>query len=298
MLTFIIVNSVLFGLYLFWPNLQKLIPIINPTQLRFKNSQPLEDRNILHSKLDVVPHVDLLKKFFFSPDFVRKMEIQTDIICPYNVFIFLSTCSASCALFILTFIWKKGHFDIFPWFISPLFIVLGTLICAYIPHMYMLSVSRKRVQTIDKHVGSFVDLIIICLDAGLTLSQALNFVAKECRNTAPLLARELAHTNLDSTLLLSSSQAFANLVQRIPSTKIKQLVSVIQQHTREGSVVHDSLYQMSVAAYRDNMTAISEKAQKMPGLLSALSVAFTIPMIFIVSFGPYLSEILKLFNHE
>ena len=48
--------------------------------------------------------------------------------------------------------------------------------------------------------------------------------------------------------------------------------------------------------YFNNMNTIAERAQKMPGLLSAMAVIFTVPMIFIVAFGPYLQDLMELFG--
>lgn len=291
-----IINCFVLIIILLFPLIEEIFGVLNKDISKFLN-QNKENRvkKFFNEKEKSVRYKDVAEKLYLSPNTVQGFCTQSAVRCPYSVFIFFSTLGALTLACIVTLVWMQGILQLNGYNFSGL-LLLSLFVGVYMPHACFLAIIKTRVQAVDKHIASFIDLILICLDAGLTLNQSLVFVANECKRTSPLLATELERTNLDCSLFLNTSRAFANLLERVPSKKIGQFVAVVQQHHSEGSVIYDSLYQMSITVYRDNMSIIEERAQKMPGILSAMAVIFTIPMIFIVAFGPYIQDLMELFG--
>lgn len=144
----------------------------------------------------------------------------------------------------------------------------------------------KRRQTIRRAIPNVLDLIIVCVEAGLGLNAAIQRIAKEMKTTYPELAGELGILNQEIFVGISRSEAFRNLARRTGVDELRSLATVLMQADRMGTgVAHLLRVQADTLRIRRRQAAL-EAAHKMPVKLVFPLVLFIFPEILVVLLGP------------
>ena len=236
---------------------------------------------------------DFLKLFYISRKQINKLSQHSNMHIHYRTYI--AFCTISSLLFglsfyiIFTFSENQTFFDL-----SLVF--LSFPIGFYGPYFFLKNRAYDRIAKIDKDLPNFIDLMLICLDSGFTLEQSLKLVAKEFKEINPTLAKEFDKTYCELTLFLDQKKAFSNLMQRVPSQKLKSFISIMMHNKEQGGSVYDSLNQISLTLYQDKMAKLTEQGQKIPGRLTAILTICGIPIVLIIVIGPYLPKLMTIFE--
>ncbi|MDF3033249.1 MAG: Flp pilus assembly protein TadC [Alphaproteobacteria bacterium] len=163
-----------------------------------------------------------------------------------------------------------------------------------LPDFYLRGVIKNRVALIEKQFPDALDLIIICLQAGLGLNRAIERVAKEIVLFGKEIAHELDITNIEMGVMLDRRQALQNLCARVPSPMIRTFTTTVLQSIQQGTPTLQALDVLSQEIRDTRMQRAEEKAAKLPSLMVIPLVLFVMPNLFIVLLGPAIVRLLNI----
>jgi tight adherence protein C len=162
-----------------------------------------------------------------------------------------------------------------------------------LPDLYLRGIIKNRVELIEKQFPDALDLIIICLQAGLGLNRAIERVAKEIAQFGKEIAHELMITNIELEIMLDRRQALQNLHSRVPSVIIRTFTTTVLQSIQQGTPTLQALDVLSKEIRDKRMSKAETKAAKLPSLMVIPLVLFVMPNLFIVLLGPAIVRLLN-----
>jgi tight adherence protein C len=154
------------------------------------------------------------------------------------------------------------------------------------PNEYVSIMSRRRQREIQRGLPNSLDLMVVCVESGLGLDQAILQVAKELESAHPEISEEFALANLELKAGKRRAEALRNLADRTAVDDLKKLVAVLIQADRFGTGVAQSLRAHSDYMRVQARQIAEEKAAKL-GVKLVFPIFFCIlPSLFIVTVGP------------
>lgn len=241
------------------------------------------------------------KKIFeillISPKYIKSLSKRSALYFEFKSYILL--CLVSSVIFLMVtlfFMFFVNSKNSSPFILKIIVCVIISIIGFYFIHIILNSIIQNRMRKVDKKLPIFIDLIVICINAGLTIKQTFLVVSEEFEKIDANIAKELKKTYLDLSIFLNQNDAFMELLERIPSKKLKQFISIILTNQEKGGSMLDALSKTSVTIAEDYLHKIEEKSQKLPGILSALLTIFTLPMVLILVFMPHVKGLMGLFK--
>src|SRR5579872_135820 len=170
--------------------------------------------------------------------------------------------------------------------------VLGAVAIGFFgPNEYVRLRAKKRQKEISRGLPNALDLMVVCVESGLGLDQAILQVSKELEHAHPDISEEFALVNLELKAGKRRIEALRNLAERTAAEDLKKLVAVLIQADRFGTGVAQSL-----RAHADYMRVqarqiAEEKAAKL-GVKLIFPIFFCIlPSLFVVTVGPIVMKI-------
>ncbi|RMH86336.1 type II secretion system F family protein [Pseudomonas sp. AOB-7] len=157
---------------------------------------------------------------------------------------------------------------------------------------------RKQARMIRLLVAfpDALDLMVVCVESGLALPQAIERVADEMAVSQPELALELALVNAEIRAGIPSTEALKHLAERTGLEDIRGLVSLLAQSIRFGTSVADTL-RIYAEEFRDRRTQKAEEAAAKIGTKLVFPLILCLwPSFFLVAIGPALIGVLKVFG--
>lgn len=166
---------------------------------------------------------------------------------------------------------------------TPFLAFLGGM---YLPTLLVTNQKNKRMAEIQKGLPDALDLMMICTEAGLTLTAALDRVSKELGTAYPTLAEELAITSIEIGFLPARKTALENLAERIPLAEIKALTSILIQTEKYGTPVSQALRILAKEFRTQRMLRAEQKAARLPPMMTVPMICFILPTLFIIVITP------------
>jgi tight adherence protein C len=161
------------------------------------------------------------------------------------------------------------------------------------PNEYVRMVAKKRQKQIHRGLANALDLLVVCVESGLGLDQAILQVAKELEHAHPEITEELAIVNLELKAGKRRAEALRNLADRTAVDDLKKLVAVLIQADRFGTGVAQSLRAHSDYMRVQARQIAEEKAAKL-GVKLVFPIFFCIlPSLFVVTVGPVVMRIMR-----
>lgn len=161
------------------------------------------------------------------------------------------------------------------------------------PNEWVRMKAKRRQKEIQRGLANSLDLLVVCVESGLGLDQAILQVSKELEHAHPEVSEELAIVNLELKAGKRRSEALRNLADRTAVEDLKKLVAVLIQADRFGTGIAQSL-----RAHADYMRVqarqiAEEKAAKL-GVKLVFPIFFCIlPSLFVVTVGPVAMKIVR-----
>lgn len=156
----------------------------------------------------------------------------------------------------------------------------------YAPNLYLHNLIRQRRRQFALFWDDAIGLLIICLDAGLSIEVALRRIARELAPSAPVLAEELTIMMTDLSLLSERRQAYLSLAQRVDLPSVKSVVIALIQAEKQGASIANSL-RIIAASNRQNRIALAEeKAAALGPKMTIPMIVFFLPVIFVIIIAP------------
>jgi tight adherence protein C len=163
----------------------------------------------------------------------------------------------------------------------------------YLPQYFLKIITRKRQDRIDKALPDVLDLLIVCMEAGLAMQAAFNRVAEEIKPVSKDLHKELLITNAELRTGIPREMALKNLGERTGVQAVKSLVGLMIQSDKMGASVAQSLRTHAAFTRVQRGQKAEEIAAKLPVKILMPMIGFIFPAIFIVVLGPAIIQISK-----
>jgi len=174
-----------------------------------------------------------------------------------------------------------------------LFLVASFAVGFFGPNEYVRHRARKRQKRILRGLPNALDLMVVCVESGLGLDQAIVQVAKELQSAYPEISEEFSLMNLEMKAGKRRAEALRNLADRTGVEEVKKLVAVLVQADRFGTSVAQSLRGHSEFMRVQTRQQAEEKAAKL-GVKLVFPIFFCIlPSLFVVTVGPVIVRIVR-----
>lgn len=164
------------------------------------------------------------------------------------------------------------------------------------PSIYVNNRKHGRMTRLLAAFPDALDLMVVCVESGLALPQAIERVADEMAVTQPELALELALVNAQVRAGIPSTEALKQLADRTGLEDIRGLVSLLAQSIRFGTSVGATL-RIYAEEFRDRRTQLAEEKAAKIGTKLIFPLIFCLwPSFFLVAIGPAIIGVLKVFG--
>lgn len=161
------------------------------------------------------------------------------------------------------------------------------------PSWYVRQRRRKRRAEISLALADALDLLVACVEAGISLNQAMVRVADEIRNISESLSAELVMVNLEIRAGTARDDALRNFAERTGVEDIENLVSTLIQTERFGTSVGRALRVQADTLRQKRRQRAEEAAAKTTIKLVFPLVLFVFPALFVVILGPAVIQVVK-----
>lgn len=167
----------------------------------------------------------------------------------------------------------------------------------FVPNIVLEKLVERRLKKLRDGFPDALDLLVVCVESGLGLTQALKRVAEEIIVSHSELGIELSLVNAEISAGVDQVTALKNFADRTGLDDVKGLVSLLIQTLKFGTGVADSL-RVYAAEFRDKrMQRAEEQAAKIGTKLIFPLIVFMFPGFFIVALGPAVIRLMSVFEH-
>ena len=163
-----------------------------------------------------------------------------------------------------------------------------------VPMLLTEVLSQRRVRAIEHGLPEAIELLIIAVEAGLALEDAMDRIVAELRHSRPVIAEQLALTAADLKILPDRQLALAKLAERVDLPSVRSLVTTLNQTMRYGTPLAHALRVVAAELRNDSLLRLEERANKLPVILTIPMVAFMLPALFLILGGPVVLKLLRI----
>jgi tight adherence protein C len=182
---------------------------------------------------------------------------------------------------------------------QPFFVKLGVCIGAayagmHVPLMFLKNRIAKRQLSIKRAFPDALDLLLICVESGMSIEAAFKKVSDQVGSQSVPLAEELTLTTAELSYLPDRRQAYDNLAKRTDLEGVKSVCMALQQAERYGTPLANTLRVLAQENRDMRMTEAEKKAAALPPKLTVPMILFFLPVLFIVILGPAAIKVMHL----
>jgi len=184
-------------------------------------------------------------------------------------------------------------------FDQPATIKLGICIgAAYVgmqlPLVLLKNKITRRQMSIKRAFPDTLDLLLICVESGMSIEAAFRKVSNEVGTQSVALAEELTLTTAELSYLPDRRQAYENLAKRTDLDGVKSVCMALQQSERYGTPLATMLRVMAQENRDMRMSEAEKKAAGLPPKLTVPMILFFLPVLFVVILGPAVIKVMAL----
>ncbi|MEO5806229.1 type II secretion system F family protein [Devosia sp.] len=173
-----------------------------------------------------------------------------------------------------------------PLFLNLLYAIAAAIIASFLPNVLLKNATVKRQASIRKAWPDCLDLMLLCVEAGMSMEHAFKRVAKEIGQQSVALAEELTLTTAELSFLDERSRAYENLGRRTGLDNVKSVMTALIQADRYGTSVGQALRVMAEEGREQRMMEAEKKAASLPPKMTVPLILFFLPVLFIVIMAP------------
>jgi tight adherence protein C len=186
----------------------------------------------------------------------------------------------------VTYVFVLGGFAQQPPLIKLFICIIAAYAGFYAPVLYVSNRATKRKQSIQAAWPDALDLMLICVESGMSVEAAFRRVAEEIGTQSVELAEEFVLTNAELSFLQERRQAYENLGNRTGLESVKSVSQALIQAERYGTPVSHALRVLASESRDMRMNAAEKKAAALPPKLTVPMILFFLPVLFAVILGP------------
>ncbi len=213
---------------------------------------------------------------------------------PYITYLFFRMVTPVAAfLFAVIYLFVVLKLD------QPTTIKIGICIAAayigmHLPLMLLKNKIQRRQLSIKRAFPDTLDLLLICVESGMSIEAAFKKVSEEVGSQSVALAEELTLTTAELSYLPDRRQAYENLGKRTDLDGVKSVCMALQQAERYGTPLATMLRVMAQENRDMRMSEAEKKAAGLPPKLTVPMILFFLPVLFIVILGPAAIKVMAL----
>ena len=170
----------------------------------------------------------------------------------------------------------------------------GVVFGYYLPLLFLKNIVGRRQESIKKAWSDALDLLLICVESGMSIEMALQRVAREIGTASVPLAEELTLTVAELSYLQDRRKAYENLGKRTGLMTVKSVVTSLIQSERYGTPLGVALRVLAQENRDMRMMEAEKKAAALPPKLTVPMILFFLPVIFVIILGPSIILVMKL----
>tara|TARA_R110000868_G_scaffold53744_7_gene168674 strand:- start:14580 stop:15575 length:996 start_codon:yes stop_codon:yes gene_type:complete len=156
----------------------------------------------------------------------------------------------------------------------------------YAPNVYLSNTAANRQQSIMGSFPDALDLLLICVEAGMSIEAAFHKVSAEIGTQSMELAEELSLTTAELAYLQDRRIAYENLAKRTNHPGVKAVCTSLIQAERYGTPLGQALRVMAKENRDMRLANAEKKAAALPAKLTVPMIVFFLPVLFVVILGP------------
>ena len=205
---------------------------------------------------------------------------------PYITYLFFRMVTPTAA-----FVFAVFYLFVVLDFNQPTTVKIGICIAAayigmQLPLMLLKSKIQKRQLSIKRAFPDTLDLLLICVESGMSIEAAFRKVSEQVGTQSVALAEELTLTTAELSYLPDRRQAYENLAKRTDLDGVKSVCMALQQAERYGTPLATMLRVMAQENRDMRMSEAEKKAAGLPPKLTVPMIVFFLPVLFVVILGP------------
>lgn len=168
----------------------------------------------------------------------------------------------------------------------------GGVLGWFLPALLLKNRIDRRKVEIGRAWPDAVDLMLICVETGMSIEHAFRKVAEEMASTSIELAKEMSLTNAELNYLKERRQAYENLSRRVSIDSVQAVTGCLIQSERYGTSLGHSLRVLAQESRAMRMAAAEKKAAALPPKLTVPMILFFLPVLFAVIITPAALQIM------
>ena len=180
----------------------------------------------------------------------------------------------------------------------PLVKIAISIGCAYFgmhsPNLFLRNKIQRRQLSIKRAFPDALDLLLICVESGMSIEAAFRKVSEEVGTQSVALAEEFTLTTAELSYLPDRRQAYENLAQRTGLEGVKAVSLALQQAERYGTSLATTLRVLAQENRDMRMAEAEKKAAGLPPKLTVPMILFFLPVLFVVILGPAAIRVMAL----
>jgi tight adherence protein C len=235
--------------------------------------------------------IDYTTKYYSDADgtdlkLLRRRLMQAGVYDPHGVAYFflargcLAVGLACAAFFVLPMFGIDGKGSLW------LFVMCGGVLGYLTPSLYLdRRIAAKRMEH-QSGFPDFMDLLVVCADAGLSMEASLDRVSRELGDSYPSLVANIHMANLEIRAGRTMTEALEHLGDRLGLDEARSFATLIQQSDELGSSISDALRVYSDDMRHKRLSRAEEKAYSLPARLALPMMVCIFPVLFVVILCP------------
>ncbi|MFC1673163.1 type II secretion system F family protein [Pseudomonadota bacterium] len=174
----------------------------------------------------------------------------------------------------------------YPLPVKALIMAAAGAIGFYLPKVIISNAAQKRQVELNRGFADALDLMVICVEGGLSVEGAFDRVTEEIADKSPTLAQEFGLTSAELAYLGDRHKAYGNFADRTGLPAIKSLATTLVQSEKYGTPVGQALKVLSQERREERMALAEKKGAALPAMLTVPMILFFLPPLFMVVIGP------------
>ncbi|HTJ58337.1 MAG TPA: type II secretion system F family protein [Devosiaceae bacterium] len=179
-----------------------------------------------------------------------------------------------------------------PIYLNIVYAVGVGVVGSYLPVLLLRNKTQKRQSSIRRAWPDCLDLMLLCVEAGMSVEHAFKRVAKELTQESPALSEELTLTTAELSFLEDRIRAYENLGRRTGLDGVKSVMTALIQADRYGTSVGQALRVMAEEGREQRMMEAEKKAASLPPKLTVPLILFFLPVLMIVIISPAIIKVM------
>jgi tight adherence protein C len=165
-------------------------------------------------------------------------------------------------------------------------VVIAALVGMKAPELFLMNTIGKRQSSIQLAFPDALDLLLICVESGMSIESALRRVAQEIAVQSVPLSEEMSLTMAELSYLPDRKQAYENFAMRAGTDSAKQIALVLTQAEQFGTPLGSALRIVSQEGREKRLMEAERKAASIPPKLTVPLIVFLLPVLFVALLAP------------